>query len=185
MKESNDQPIASCDDVELLLSKRLVDELTEDENHLVREHMKVCSRCRSYESILLNLQDSMQIKAEEKLAPHPAIRKHLAQRMKNLKPQKAGILRRTYHSFIHLFEYRIPVYQVLSGAVLMVLLFFGVRHFHFTGGQEPVGLQSIVQMEISAPAQLRIIDNLDFIGKQKIGQNVKEDSTLTQFIVTM
>jgi hypothetical protein len=185
MKESNDQPIAGCDDVELLLSKRLEDKLTEDEIQLVDEHLKSCSRCLSYERILLSLQDSMQIKAEEKLAPRPAIHQYLVQRMKELRPQETGILRKTYHSFIHLFEYRIPVYQVLTGVILILLLFLGVKHFPFTVGQKPEGLQIITQIDTSAPTQLKVIDNLDIIGKQKIGQNVKEDSTLAQFIVTM
>ncbi len=34
MKELNEQPITSCDDVELLLSKRLVDKLTGDEEQI-------------------------------------------------------------------------------------------------------------------------------------------------------
>jgi hypothetical protein len=185
MKESNDHPIASCDDVELLLSKRLVDELTGDEKQLVDKHLKSCSRCLSYERILLSIQDSMQIKAEEKLAPHPAICQQIVQRMKDLGPQETGILRKTYHSFIHLFEYRIPVYQALTGVILIFLLFLGVSHLPFTVGQKPEGLQTITQTDTSAPAQLKVLDNLDIIGKQKIGQNVKEDSTLTQFIVTM
>jgi len=185
MKESNDRPIAVCDDVELLLSKRLVDELTEEEKQLVDKHLKSCSRCLSYERILLSLPDSMQIKSEETLAPHPEIRKHIVQRMKDLVPQETGILRRAYHSFIRLFEYRIPVYQALTGAILILLLFLGVKHFPFSVGQKIEGFQIITQMDTSAPAQLKIMDNLDIIGKQRIGQNVKEDTTLTQFIVTM
>ncbi len=185
MKEPNDQSITGCDDVELLLSKRLVDKLTGDENRLVDEHLKSCSRCLSYERILLSLQDSMQIKAEEKFTPRADIRQHLVLRMKDSRPQEAGILRRTYHSFVHLFEYRIPVYQILTGVILILLLFLGVKHFPFNAERKPERLQIITRIDTSVPAPLRVIDNLDIIGKQKIGQNVKEDSTLVQFIVTM
>lgn len=185
MKESNDQPVANCEDVELLLSKRLADELTEDEKQVVDTHLKSCNRCLSYERILLSLQESVQIKSEEKLAPHPAIRQHIIQRMKDLKPQETGVLRKTYHFFISLIEYRIPVYQSLTGMILIFLLFLGLKHLPFTIGQKPERLQIATQIDTSAPAQLKVLDNLDIIGKQKIGQNVKEDSTLTQFIVTM
>jgi hypothetical protein len=185
MKESNDQPTANCEDVELLLSKRLVDELTEEEKQQVDVHLKSCNRCLSYERILLSLQESMQIKSEEQLAPHPGIRQNIVQRMKDLKPQETGVLHKTYHFFIRLFEYRIPVYQSLTGMILIFLLFMGLKHFPLTFGQKPEGFQIITQTDTSAPAQLKVLDNLEIIGKQKIGQNVKEDSTLTQFIVTM
>jgi hypothetical protein len=185
MKESNDQPITSCEDVELLLNKHLVDELTDEEKQVVDMHLKSCSRCLSYERILLSLQESMQIKSEEQLAPRPEIRQHIVQRMKELKPQEAGVLQKTYHFFIRLFEYRIPVYQSLTGMILIFLLFMGLKHFPFTFGQKPEKIQIITQMDTSIPTQLKVLDNLEILGRQKIGQNVKEDSTLTQFIVTM
>jgi hypothetical protein len=185
MKESNDQPTFNCEDVELLLSKRLVDELTEEEKQQVDVHLKSCNRCLSYERILLSLQESMQIKSEEQLAPRPEIRQHIVQRMKELKPQEAGVLRKTYHFLIRLFEYRIPVYQSLTGMILIFLLFMGLKHFPFTFGQKPEKIQIITQMDTSIPTQLKVLDNLEILGRQKIGQNVKEDSTLTQFIVTM
>jgi hypothetical protein len=185
MKEPNDQPITTCEDVELLLSKRLVDELTEEEKQLVDTHLKSCSRCLTYEHILLSLQESMQTKSEEGLAPRPEIRQRIVQRMKDLRPQEAGVLGKTCQFFIRLFEYRIPVYQSLTGMILIFLLFLGLKHFPFTLGQRTERLQVVTRMEASTPTQLKVLDNLEIIGKQKVGQNVKEDSTLTQFIVTM
>jgi hypothetical protein len=185
MKESNNQRTPNCEDIELLLSKRLVDELTDEEKQVVDTHLKSCDRCSSYERILLSLQESVQIKSDEKLAPRPGIRQNIVQRMKDLKPQETGVLQKTYHFFIRLFEYRIPVYQSLTGMILIFLLLMGLKHFPFTFGQKPEKIQIITQMDTSIPTQLKVLDNLEILGRQKIGQNVKEDSTLTQFIVTM
>jgi hypothetical protein len=104
--------------------------------------------------------------------------------MKSLKPQEAGFLDRVYQSVIHIFEYRIPVYQALSGAVLIALIFLAVKQFNFTPEQKATGLHNVAQIETSLPAQMRVMDNLGIIDQQKIGQNVKDDTTLTRFIVT-
>ncbi len=185
MKESNNAPLVNCDNIEQLLIKQSIDELTDEENRLIQKHLKSCQRCRSYQSALLKLKYSMQVSEEDKLAPNPAIHEILIQRMKELRPQEIGFLDRAYQSIISLFEYRIPVYQALTGVILIFLLFLGLRHFPFTTGQKSAGIQSITPIGTSTPAQLMVIDNLDIIGKQKIGQNVKEDSTLIRFIVTM
>lgn len=185
MKESRDQPTFNCEDVELLLNKCLVNELTKEEKQVVDTHLKSCNRCLRYERILFSLQESVQIKSEERLIPRPEIRQHIVQRMKDLRPQESRVLRKTYHFFIRLFEYRIPVYQSLTGMILIFLLFLGLKHFPFTFEQRPERLQIATQMDTTTPAQLKVLDNLEIIGRQKIGQNVKEDSTLTQFIVTM
>jgi hypothetical protein len=184
MKESNNAPDVNCDGIEQLLIKRSLEELTDQENRLIQEHLRDCDVCRSYQSALLKLKDSMQISAKDKLAPDPSIRETVIKRMKSLKPQEAGFLGRAYQSVMRLFEYRIPVYQALSGAVLVVLIFLAVKQFSFTAEQKTTRLHNVAQIETSIPAQMRVMDDLGIIDQQKIGQNVKDDTTLTRFIVT-
>ena len=184
MKESNNAPDVNCDSIEQLLIKKSLEELSDEENRLIQEHLRSCDQCRSYQSALLRLKDSMQISAEDKLAPDPSIRETVIKRMKSLKPQEAGFIGRAYQSVIHIFEYRIPIYQVLSGAVLIALIFLAVKQFSFTAEQKTTGLRNVAQIETSIPAQMRVMDDLGIIDQQKIGQNVKDDTTLTQFIVT-
>jgi len=184
MKESNNEPLIDCDGIEQLLIKKSLEELTDQENRLIQKHLRSCDVCRSYQSALLKLKDSMQISAEDKLAPDPSIRETVIKRMRSLKPQEAGFLGRAYQSVTHIFEYRIPVYQALSGAVLVVLIFLAVKQFSFTPEQKTTGLHKVAQVETSIPAQMRVMDDLGIIDQQKIGQNVKDDTTLTRFIVT-
>jgi len=184
MKKSNENPSLNCDDVERLLIHRIFDQLTPEVNLSVEKHLKSCDRCQSYQKTLLNLQNSIQIRAEEKLVPDPAIRQNIIQRMKTLEPQEAGFLRSTWQYVRSIFEYRIPVYQTLSGVVLIVLIFLAVNQISFSPDQKPPEPQSLTQIETPVPAQMNVVDNLDIIDKQKIGRNVKEDTTLTRFIVT-
>jgi hypothetical protein len=184
MKESNSAPDVNCDGIEQLLIKKNFEELTDQENRLIQEHLRSCDVCRSYQSALLRLKDSMRISAEDKLAPDPSIHETVIKRMRNLKPQEAGFLGRAYQSVMRLFEYRIPVYQALSGAVLVVLIFLAVKQFSFTAEQKTTRLHNVAQIETSIPAQMRVMDDLGIIDQQKIGQNVKDDTTLTRFIVT-
>lgn len=184
MKESNNAPLINCDSIEQLLIKKSLEELSDEENRLIQEHLRSCDGCRSYQSALLKLKDSMQISAEDKLAPDPSIRETVIKRMKSLKPQEAGFLGRAYQSVIHIFEYRIPVYQALSGTVLVVLIFLAVKQFSFTPEQKATRLHNVAQIETSIPAQMRVMDDLSIIDQQKIGRNVKEDTTLTRFLFT-
>jgi hypothetical protein len=185
MKESNNSPDVNCDSIEHLLIKKSIDELTDEEKGLIQEHLRLCERCRNYQSALLGLKESMRISAEKKLAPHPSIRETVIERMKSLRPQEAGFLGRAFQSVIHIFEYRIPVYQALSGAVLVVLILVAMKQFSFTTERKTTGLHSLTQIETSITAQMRVIDDLSILKQQKIGQNVKDDTTLTRFIVTM
>jgi hypothetical protein len=184
MKKSNEKPYINCDEIERLLIDRIFDELTQDESHLVREHLKSCDRCQGYQNTLVNLQNSMQISAEDKLTPNPAIRQNIMKRMKISKPAETGIFNISWHYIKNVFEYRIPVYQALFGVVLIALTFLAVKQISFSPHQKPSKLQSLAQIETSIPAQMSVIENLEIIEGQKIGRNVKEDTTLTRFIFT-
>jgi anti-sigma factor RsiW len=183
MKESNETPFLNCDDIEQLLIKRNIDGLSEEESQMLQEHLRSCDRCRSFENTLLSLQDSMQFGTREKLAPDPAIRENVIQRMRDLKPQETRVLGKAYKAIKSLLQYRIPVYQALPVVILILLLSLAVEQFPSSTRHEPAGLSSIAKTESPVPAQLRVIEDLGIIDQQKIGQSLKEDTTLAQFIV--
>jgi hypothetical protein len=183
MKESNETPFLSCDDIEQLLIKKSINRLSEEESQMLQEHLKSCDCCRSFQSALVNLQDSMQFGTREELLPDPAIRENVIQRMRDLKHQEAGTLGKIYQVIRSLLQYRIPVYQALPVVILIALMFLALEQFPYSLRHEPAGLSSIAKTEPPVPAQLRIIDSLGIIDQQKIGQSLKEDTTLAQFIV--
>jgi hypothetical protein len=184
MKKPNENTHINCDDIEQLLVNKIFDELTQDENLLVEEHLKSCDRCQSYQNALLNLQKSMEIGPEDELAPDPAIRENIIQRMKTLNPVETGIFTKGWQYVRNIFEYRVPVYQALSGLVLIALIYLTVGQLSFSPDRKSSEPQSLAQMETPTPTQMRVVDNLEIIDLQKIGQNVREDTTLTRFIVS-
>ena len=184
MKESTKGHNANCDDIEQLLIKKDVDGLTPEENLLVEKHLKFCERCRTYHSTLSNLQNSMQIRTDEKIVPHPAIRQNIIQRMKALRPEEKGIFKGVWQYIRAIFEYRIPVYQTLLGLVLIFLISFSINRLFLTTEKKPLELQSFAQIESMSYTQISVIDNLQIIDQQKIGRTVKEDPSLTRFTVT-
>lgn len=183
MENPNENKKMKCDEIEFLLIKRNFDELTMKESLLVEEHLEDCDSCRSYQKTLSNLQDSMKINAE-RLAPDPAIRENIVQRMEALRPRQAGILNRGLHYFRDLLQHRIPVYQPLLGAVLVVLIFAGAKQLISPAVEEPAGFQTPAPTEMVMPAQMSVMDNLGIVKAQKIGRSAGEDTTLARFIVS-
>ena len=183
MKRSNENRNRKCDEIERLLIKRGFDELTQQESLLLEDHLRSCDSCRCYQNALSNLQDSMRI-GTEKLAPDPAIRESIIRRMEALRPRQAGIAVRGWHHIRDLLQHRIPVYQPVLGAVLVLLIFTVVKHLSMPTEEEPLDVQTLVQTEIVMPTQLSVIDNLEIIKAQKIGRSAGEDTTLARFIVS-
>lgn len=183
MNKSNENKNTKCDDVEFLLIKKNFDELTQQESLLLEEHLKSCDLCRSYEKTLSHLQDSMRVEAE-KLAPDPATRERIIRRMKALRPEPAGVVVRGWHYLRDLLQHRIPVYQPILGAVLVLLIFVGAKQLTSPTVEKPAVDQSLLRTEAVMPAQMSVMDNLDIVKAQKIGRSAGEDTTLSRFIVT-
>ncbi|KPL01284.1 MAG: hypothetical protein AMJ91_00580 [candidate division Zixibacteria bacterium SM23_73_3] len=184
MKKSNENPSLNCDEIEGLLIQGHFDKITQDQSLLVEEHLESCDRCRSYQKTLSGLQNSMQIDVGDKLTPDTDIRETIIQRMKTVKAQETGIFRSTWQYIRNVFEYRIPVYQPLLGGVLVLLIFFAVRELSFAPDPKSSKLQTFTQVETPILSQMSVIDNLEIIEAQKIGRSVREDTTLTRFIVS-
>jgi predicted anti-sigma-YlaC factor YlaD len=153
------------------------------ESLLVEEHLKSCDSCRSYQRTLSSLQASMRVGAE-KLVPDPAIRERVIERMEALRPRQAGIVGRGRHYLGDLLKHRIPVYQPLLGAVLILLIFLGTKQLSVSVEEKPAGTQAPVRTEVLIPAQMSVMDNLGIVKAQKIGRSAGEDTTLARFIVS-
>jgi hypothetical protein len=184
MKRSDESPNAGCEETELLLIKKTIEELTGDESLLVGEHLKSCQRCRSLETAVVSMQDTMRTSTEAAPVPDPAVRQNVLRQMNALKLKQPGIFSRGWQYVKDVFEYRIPVYQTLLGAALVVLLFFAVRQLSITSPQPPSEPQSAAQMETPMIGQMSVLDDLGILDRQKIGRNAKEDGYLSRFIVS-
>jgi hypothetical protein len=183
MENPNENKKMKCDEIEFLLIKRNFDELTTKESLLVEEHLESCDSCRSYQKILSNLQDSMKVSAE-RLVPDPAIRENIIQRMEALGPRQPGIVARGWHYLGDLLKRRIPVYQPLLGALLILLIFLGTKQLSAPVEEKRADIQAPVGTEVLIPAQMSVMDDLGIVKAQKIGRSAGEDTTLARFIVT-
>jgi len=183
MESPNEDKKMKCDKIEFLLIKRNFDEPTMKESLLVEEHLENCSSCRNYQKTLSNLQESMKETLEGPV-PDPAIRKRVVKRMEALKPEQAGMIARGWRYLGDLLKYRIPVYQPLLGAALILLMFVGIKQLSVPVEEKPAGIQAPVRTEVVTPAQMSVMDNLGIVKAQKIGRSAGEDTTLARFIVS-
>ncbi len=184
MKRPNESAKPTCDQIEMLLVSMTYDQLTEDENRLIEEHLAACERCRRYQHAISRLKSAVGIGEEEKLAPHPSIRENLVRRIKQLKVEERGVWDRIWKSIKAAFTYRIPAYQAVVGIALIVVMSLTLRNLPSSALQEPSEERPLVRMEMPEPSDMGVIDNLDVIRQQKIGKSVTEDTSLTRFIVS-
>jgi hypothetical protein len=183
MKKSNENRNMKCDEIEFLLIKKNFDELARRESLLVEEHLKSCDSCRSYQQTLSSLQESMKV-GTERLVPDPAIRENIIRRMVALRPKQAGVVVGGWHYVRDLLRHRIPLYQPLLGAVLVLLIFVGAKQLSSPAVEKPAVDQSLIRTEAVVPAQMSVMHNLDVVKAQKIGRSAGEDTTLARYIVS-
>jgi hypothetical protein len=184
MKDQNERKTSSCDEIEQLLVDRTCDRLTEEEERLLQEHLAICAHCREYQTSLEDVVKAVKPQEKGNLVPNPAIRENILKRMEMPKPQEIGLLERVWKSTRSAFAHPIPVYQAILGAALILLLSLGLRHLPSSAVREVSPPRPLVRMEATLPSQLGVIDNLDIVKQQKIGQSVTEDTTLARFIVS-
>jgi hypothetical protein len=184
MKDPNEKKAPTCEKIEQLLINRTCDRLTEEEEHLLQEHLAICARCRDYETSLEEVVKAVKSQDRGSLVPNPAIRENILKRMGMPRPQEIGVLEGIWKSTRSAFAHPIPVYQAVLGAALIFLLSLGLRHLPSSAVREVSPPRPLVRMEATLPSQLGVIDNLEIVKQQKIGQSVTEDTTLTRFIVS-
>jgi hypothetical protein len=184
MKNPNEKKAPSCDQIEQLLVNRTCDRLTEEEERLLRQHLAICARCREYQTALDEVVRAVKPQEERSLLPNPVIRENILKRMKMLKPEDVGVPGKAWEFIRSAFAHPIPVYQAVLGAALIFLLSLGLRHLPSSAVRKVSPPRPLVRMEATLPSQLRVIDNLEIVKQQKIGQSVTDDTTLARFIVS-
>ena len=169
-----------CSDIENLLIKKNMDQITKAEKILLQQHLNSCQNCRNFASVVIKLLSSMRVDERSELLPDPAIRQNI---QKYMKTEKARTLVDFWRSIRCVLEYRITVYQGVLGIAVSVVLFLAVQNLSFNNSK-PAEHQVEDKMEELAWDQFNVINDLQVIDQQKIGFNVAEDTILTQFIVT-
>ena len=117
-----DKKLLSCEDVENILIKQNIENITEKEQQLIENHLISCEKCKKYEYVLLKLKNTLSAVHKDSLIPNPSIRKTLSRKMAH----RPSVLNNIWHFILDLCEYRIPVYQALGviGVVVLISIAF-------------------------------------------------------------
>ncbi len=183
MKDSSQNRKIKCDNIEDLLIKQNIENLSAEESDLLHKHLKACKHCQSYQHELAYIQRSMLMDQKNPLKPDPAIRQIVTKQMLRRKPGQQGLLNSFWQWLLNFLDYRIPVYQGLFGIACGLFIFALIHYFPLP--DQSVMKHSPYQLQIADTTlyQINVIKNLQIIEQQKIGKNVSEDSVLTRFIV--
>jgi len=183
MKKINNN--ANCSNIEDLIIKKEMNNLTENEDLLLTAHLKICKKCRMYKNIVDEFHNVMAVPAEGGLMPAPEIRRIAATKMKELRKEHPLLKNSLWQSVLGILKYRIPVYQAAMGVALFIFVFLSVEQFNRTINYSRENVSEILQREILTVDTVDVLENFFMIDKQKIGRNAKEDSFFTQFIITV
>ena len=170
--------LLTCEEVENILIKQNIENISETEQQLVENHLRSCEQCKKYEYALLKLKNTLAAVHQDTLMPDPEIKKNISNRIAG----RTSVLNNIGQFILEIFEYRIPVYQAIGAmaAVIFILVAFNTvatstdRNIDILGNS--VSLKGVVEN-----LNYRL-DSLQLIERQRIGISVSEDSILTQFI---
>jgi len=148
----------------------------------LNNHIKNCPDCQIYLENLTVIKNRLNEPSVKKLQPDPRIikniiaYKNLKQGLKITKPNPV------WNSVRELFEYRIPVYQALSGVVVAIMLFLYISGSIVSPGNKAIIIEYSGDYEELTSSELYLVDTLS-LNKPERGQNAKEDSVLMSFLV--
>ena len=166
---------------EKLLMADSPNRLLEDDSTL-KTHIKKCSECSSLMKSILLMHRRMQQAPEIDLKPNRRslvnARKLMSVRQEFQMPSNYSI----WQSLRQIIEYKIPVYQAVSGLVVMLMLVFVLSGTIMPPEAPWSDGDRLGKIERSGSSDLYAVDSLDFL-KPDRGQNAREDSVLIGFLV--
>lgn len=152
------------------------------EDKIILKHLSACRECRNYVDTLPLIQKNFDDSGIENLKPRPETLNNLTAYMKIRNNPNTTKTDSIWKVIQNIFEYRVPVYQALSGAV--VILFIAIFISSGFIGTEPLiyNTNGSPKLENIGVSDLNFADSLDQIDSSR-GQNAKEDSLLIQFLM--
>jgi len=149
----------------------------------VMHHLRFCSDCQKYLENLTLIKNKMQGSPSRSLKPDSRIIKNILT-YKNMKKGFQRIKPNTFWKSIQLiFKFRIPVYQALSGAVVVFMLFAYLSDRLFSSGSGTPNIEYSENLTGISSSELYVLDTLTLSNHEQ-GQNAKEDSVLIRFLVS-
>ena len=182
MALKQNKQILDCSDFEQLLIKNKIDELNPEESQVLEKHLQNCKNGRKYQVTLIKIEKSTNMLEGLELVPDIAIRQNLIKKLSDGTILEKRLLWKSFELFRNIIEYRIPAYQAVIAFFFAMVIFFTAQNYLSVDWNENEQTGNVQQIQNSSVMQLNVIDNVQLINSQNIGQNVREDSILTQFI---
>lgn len=153
-----------------------------ESNISVKNHVAFCQNCQRYLDNLSIIKDNMRVSPSDDLKPNPQILKNIIA-YKNI---KSGLKKKNQKSFWEtmrsIFEFRVPVYQALSGAAVVLILFIYVSNTSISPSTNAKYIEYSGTKDGTKSSELYAIDSLNYSNPGR-GRNAKEDSVLISFLV--
>ena len=170
----------TCAEAEHLLIRATYEDLPDRDSARMRAHVKGCDQCRCYHQITADMHQVAGREPDFVLTPDPAGRIALLARMHTLYPRRTGVFEEYGRRLITAIHRRIPVYQVVGGIAVFLVILFSVGHLPFganTFHESPVGvadsMNTIIQPDTAG-------DSVRMQMNQPVDQHVGVDSSLKQ-----
>lgn len=168
---------------DFLIKQRCGDELTKEEDAIVKYHLSHCADCKEYFKLVHTITrsrmtdpvDLTDIKLNLKRILFPVDKRN---------NQKRFILQ-IYDYVRNCLSYKIPVYQVTLALIFIFLILSRYNEGPSMQNRRIVQHPN-PQVETTVPQQYNyILDNLRFIEEQRTGETVNEDSSVLKFSYTV
>jgi chorismate mutase len=148
------------------------------ENHLAR-----CELCKKYRQILTEISASQKMQPFDITAVETAVKQAVLHSF----PQKnqAGYLQWIWKYVMELFRYRMPVYQSVIAFVILFFFFYKIDSISTEEKENTVQTTDSLAISKIPMNYSYIIDNFEIIESQRIGETIKEDSSVIEFTYTV
>lgn len=182
MSKSNERASKNCEAFEDILIKRQTGFISEKDEIALKRHLKSCDNCQKLETTLVRMQKLAAEPYRHMPKPNPVIQRNLREKVKRLQPVRENYAQKIWSAFKSILDYRVPVYQVVSGVAIFLICFFVWRSFFEAEANSKLRFSSVAQLDTvrSVP-----FDSMNFSPDDSAqSSNVREDSMLIKFVVT-
>jgi len=179
MKKATQSPCRSFED---LLIWQTVDFINEEQAEKLNQHLKACTACQQFQSLLFATSSAMKIKEKTNFVPDANIRQAVIQKMTQHQIKAATFLQAMLQTIWKLLEYRIPVYQGILGIILVTCLIWGALNLPFWSQPPYRQVRNQSWQENIQLDQRNGLNTLDILEAQKVGKSVSEDTMLIKFL---
>jgi hypothetical protein len=156
--------------------------LSVNSDSTLSDHIKNCQNCQIYLQNLDILKNRMSDSPSKSLKPDSRIQQNIIAYNNIKKGLQSTKPNPFWDSIRDIFEYRVPVYQALSGVVVVFMLFLYISNSIVSPGKRTTMSEYSGEQKDITSSELYVLDTLS-LNKPERGQNAKEDSVLISFLV--